>query len=137
MGEYGPVEQAAQERVMRSHLAPTLKMFELVDENRDGQLGVREIEAAEQELKKRHEQLNSQVCRQIRLIFRPNQSSAYLAGNSDPSTWTARLVGNWTDWLEAHEATWNPAEGVFDFFVSIPVGQAEFKFVINDEWGEW
>ena len=43
-------------------------------------------------------------------------------------------MGNWSDWLEAHDASWDPAEEVFGFNVSIPVGQSEFKFVVNDHW---
>ena len=43
--------------------------------------------------------------------------------------------GNWSDWLEAHDGSWDPVEEVFEFDVCIPVGQSEFKFVINDHWG--
>jgi hypothetical protein len=141
LGEYGEVDTAAQERVLKSHLAPTLRMFELVDQDHNGHLGIDKVAAAEQELEKRHEELSKMPLRNLRLIFRPHQRSAcqpkgcvLCSENPDPKTWTAWLVGNWSDWLEAHDASWDATEEVFGFNVSIPVGQSEFKFVVNDHW---
>jgi len=44
------------------------------------------------------------------------------------------VVGSWSKWLERHEATWNPKEGVFEAWVALPVAQHEFKFVVNEHW---
>ena len=95
-----------------------------------------EVEAAEHELEKRHATLSKMALREMRLVFRPPDSGILYAENADPSAWTAWLVGNWSDWLEAHEAVWSPAGGVFECNISIPVGTNEFKWVVNDLWGE-
>ena len=58
------------------------------------------------------------------------------AKDPDPGNWTVFLVGNWSSWLELHSGTWNEAERVHEFLVSIPVGVSEFKFIVNDQWGE-
>jgi len=75
----------------------------------------------------------------LKLIYRPHSdcgigNCGVCSGDSDVSQWTVSLVGSWSKWLEKHTASWNPAKGVFEAQVVLPIDSHEFKFVVNDQW---
>ena len=95
LGKYGEVDEAAQERVLKSHLAPTLRMFELVDQDRNGHLGIDKVAAAEQELEKRHEELSKcppAICalKTLRAFLEKNLKRANKAHNCIVTTCMVR-----------------------------------------------
>ena len=109
---------------------------------------------AELELERRHLDLSKMKIVHTRIIYRPldvyqaNETMDFSslpkstlnailnAKDPDPRNWTFFLCGNWSSWLELHSGSWNETQQVFEFFVSIPVGVSEFKFIVNDQWGK-
>ena len=65
---------------------------------------------------------------ETKLVYRPHakchEPGCYVCtGESDVSGWAVSVVGSWSKWLERHEATWDPKEGVFHVSVPVPVAQ--------------
>ena len=127
LGEFGAVDSTAIDALLSGHIAPTKRLFELVDKDHDGALSTAEVQAAAAELQKRREALAAMPL--VKTTF-----EYVLPEDRRSNANTVLLVGDWTDWLETHEL--QPREDGVTYAVDVPVpqGRVHFKFVVNEEW---
>ena len=127
LGEYGAVDSTAIDALVSGHIAPTKRLFELVDRDNDGTLSTAEVQAAAAELQKRREALAALPL--VKTTF-----EYVLPEDRGSHDNTVLLVGDWSDWLETHEL--HPGEDGTTYAVDVPVpqGRVHFKFVVNEVW---
>jgi len=127
MTAYGKVDPEAVQAMEQAHLAPTRHMFELATADHDATLALHEVESAASMLQQHRDELARLQLVPTTIEYRPEVPG-------DVSNWKVSVVGDWSDWLEAHPASWNPTDRVFVCILGLPAGLHEFKFIVNDFW---
>eukprot|EP00960_Hanusia_phi_P023786 701783-Hanusia_phi.AAC.1 len=123
LGEYGGIAQDAIEFLRSQKIAPTKRLYELVDKDGDNFITLEEIKNAFELLKRRKLGSSNETRVPTVIAYRTNE---YINGK-------IYLVGDWSEWLEFHELAKN-SDNAWEAMVSIPAGRRQFKFVVNGNW---